>query len=69
MNSETILDNNRGDTMKLRIFLIVAAAMLVLAACGTKTIDESVTLLDEENNEVNFPQEKPVLLFFMTTYT
>ena len=55
--------------MKLRIFLIVAAAMLVLAACGTKTIDESVTLLDEENNEVNFPQEKPVLFFFMTTYT
>ncbi|HEY4549972.1 MAG TPA: hypothetical protein VIG98_06820 [Bacillus sp. (in: firmicutes)] len=55
--------------MKLKIFLIVAAAMLVLAACGTKTIDESVTLLDNENNEVNFPQEKPVLFFFMTTYT
>ena len=55
--------------MKLKIFLIVATAMFVLAACGTKTIDESVTLLDNENNEVNFPQEKPVLFFFMTTYT
>ena len=55
--------------MKLRIFLIVAAAMFILAACGTKTIDESITLLDDENNEVKFPQEKPVLLFFMTTYT
>ena len=55
--------------MKLKIFLIVAAAMLVLAACGPKTIEESITLLDHENNEVSFPQEKPVLLFFMTTYT
>jgi protein involved in sex pheromone biosynthesis len=55
--------------MKLKIFLLVTAAMLVLAACGPKTIDESVTLLDHENNKVTFPQEKPVLLFFMTTYT
>ena len=49
--------------MKLKIFLIVAAAMLVLAACGTKRIDESITLLDHENNEVTFPQEKPFLFY------
>lgn len=61
--------NNKGDTMKFKIFLIVMAVMLVLAACGPKTIDESITLLDHEKNEVTFPQEKPVLFFFITTYT
>lgn len=55
--------------MKLKVLLIIAAAMLLLAACGPKTIDESITLLDHEKNEVTFPQEKPVLLFYITTYT
>ena len=34
--------------MKLKIFLIVAAAMLVLAACGTKTINNFITSLDRK---------------------
>ncbi|WP_338447682.1 hypothetical protein R4Z09_15615 [Niallia oryzisoli] len=55
--------------MKLKFLFIVAAAMLLLAACGPKTIDESITLLDHEKNEVTIPQEKPVLLFYITTYT
>ena len=55
--------------MKLKIFLLLTATMLFLAACGSKSIDESITLLDHENKEVTFPQEKPVLFFFMTTYT
>ena len=54
--------------MKLKGLLIVVATLLFLAACGQKSI-ESVTLLDHENNEVTFPQDKPVLLFFITTYT
>ncbi|WP_159433427.1 hypothetical protein [Bacillus tuaregi] len=55
--------------MKLKIFFIMVAAMFLLTACGTKTIDESITLLDHENNEVKIPQDKPVLLFYITTYT
>ena len=55
--------------MKLKIFLLVIVAMFILAACGPKSIDESITLLDHENNDVTFPQEKPVLFFFITTYT
>ena len=54
--------------MKLKIILIVLATALLLAACGSKSID-SVTLLDDENNEVTFPKDKPVLFFFITTYT
>ncbi|WP_394231950.1 hypothetical protein [Niallia oryzisoli] len=55
--------------MKIKLFLFVAAVMLLLAACGPKTIDESITLLDHEKNDVTIPQEKPVLLFYITTYT
>ena len=55
--------------MKLKNFLFVLTAFFFLAACGAETIDDSITLLDQENKEVTFPQEKPVLLFFITTYT
>jgi uncharacterized lipoprotein YmbA len=58
-----------GGYMRLKILIIVIMAILFLAACGSKTIDESITLLDHEKNEVTFPQKKPVLLFFITTYT
>ena len=54
--------------MRLKILLVVIMAIFFLAACGSKTIDESITLLNHEKNEVAFPQEKPVLLFFITTY-
>jgi hypothetical protein len=55
--------------MKLKHFLIVAAAVFFLSACGSKNIGESFTLVNHENEEVTFPQEKPVLFFFVTTYT
>ena len=55
--------------MKLKLWLIAAVAVLLLAACGQKSIDESITLHDHENNEVTIPQDKPVLLFFITTYS
>ena len=54
--------------MKLKIFLTMATIMLLLTACGSKTVDE-ITLVDHEKNEVTFPQEKPVLFFFITSYT
>lgn len=57
-----------GGYMRLKILLVVIMAIFFLAACGSKTIDESITLLNHEKNEVAFPQEKPVLLFFITTY-
>lgn len=57
-----------GNIMKLKLWLIAAAAILLLAACGQKSIEESVTLHDHENNEVIIPQDKPVLLFFITAY-
>lgn len=53
--------------MRLKMFLI-AAAMLLLAACAPKSMEESITLLDHEKNEVTVPQDQPVLLFFITTY-
>lgn len=55
--------------MKLKIYLIVAAAVIFLAACSSNGMDGPITLQDHENNEVTFPQEKPVLFFFITTYT
>lgn len=55
--------------MKLKYFFIVAAAILFLSACGSKNIGESITLVNHENKEVTFPQEKPALFFFVTTYT
>lgn len=48
---------------------MIVSIMLVLTACGPKKLEESITLQDHENNEVTFPQEKPVLFFFITTYT
>ncbi|MBS4190517.1 hypothetical protein KHA94_09985 [Bacillus sp. FJAT-49705] len=55
--------------MKIKTLIILAVVMLMLSACGPKKIDESITLLDHNNNEVTFPQDKPVLFFFITTYT
>lgn len=55
--------------MNRKLLSIVAALILLLSACGQKNPTDKLTLLDYENNEVTFPQEKPVLFFFITTYT
>ncbi|MFC4321604.1 lipoprotein [Litchfieldia salsa] len=55
--------------MKKKIMLLLVLIVLVLAGCGQKQIEESITLLDQNNNEVSFPQDKPTLFFFITTYT
>lgn len=48
--------------------LMAAAIMIFLAACGVK-VDKPVSLLDHEGNAVTVPGEKPILFFFITTYT
>jgi ABC-type Fe3+-hydroxamate transport system substrate-binding protein len=55
--------------MKPRVFVLFLMAILVLSACGKKTISESITLSDQNGNDVTFPQEQPTVFFFMTTYT
>ena len=55
--------------MKLRIMLLVLIAVFVLSACGQKTLDEPITLLNNHQEEVTFPLEKPTVFFFLTSYT
>jgi hypothetical protein len=59
----------KEQAMKLRIFLLLLISTLVLSACGEKKLDESITLLNQNKEEVNFPLEKPALFFFITSYT
>ncbi|MGI8383934.1 hypothetical protein [Robertmurraya sp. P23] len=51
-----------------RLFSLLAF-LLLLSGCGTEKMDGKLALLDQDNKEVTFPQEKPTLFFFITTYT
>ncbi|WP_169891132.1 hypothetical protein [Litchfieldia alkalitelluris] len=53
--------------MKKLIALI--SMLVILTACGQPQLKESMTLLNQQKEEVTFPQEKPTLFFFITTYT
>ncbi|MDL4843253.1 hypothetical protein [Aquibacillus rhizosphaerae] len=55
--------------MKSKLILMLLMTVLVLSACGKEEQGESMTLLDQENSEIAFPQDKPTLFFFITTYT
>jgi hypothetical protein len=55
--------------MKLKIFLLLLISALLLSACGEKKLDESITLLNQNKEEISFPLEKPTLFFFITSYT
>lgn len=55
--------------MKLKMFVLLLISVLVLSACGEKKLDESITLLNQNKEEITFPLEKPALLFFITSYT
>lgn len=55
--------------MKLRWLALILLIFLLLTACGQKGLDEPVTLINHEEKEVTLPQDKPVLFFFLTTYT
>ncbi|MCP8615365.1 hypothetical protein [Salirhabdus salicampi] len=56
--------------MKSKILILVLFLTLIITACGQKaTIDDPITLLNQDQEEVTFPLEKPTLFFFITTYT
>jgi len=55
--------------MKLKFFIPFLISILVLAACGQDKMEESITLLNQDNEEVTFPTGDPVVFFFITTYT
>lgn len=54
--------------MKSKIVSFMLLSVFVLAACGQTKL-ERMTLLNQENEEITLPQEKPTLFFFITTYT
>lgn len=55
--------------MKLKIFLLLLISVLFLSACGDKKLNDSITLLNQDKEEISFPLEKPTLFFFITSYT
>ncbi|WP_162927759.1 hypothetical protein [Bacillus sp. Y1] len=55
--------------MKTKRLFILLAFVLFLTACGTEKMEGTMALVDQNNKEVTFPQEKPTLFFFITTYT
>jgi ABC-type glycerol-3-phosphate transport system substrate-binding protein len=55
--------------MKFRLIALFLISTLVLAACGQKALTEPITLLTQDQKEVSFPQEKPTVFFFITSYT
>ncbi|WP_070119802.1 hypothetical protein [Bacillus marinisedimentorum] len=55
---------------QLYFLTLILAAMLALTACGGG--DEQTgefTLKNQDGEEVTVPADKPVILFFFTTYT
>lgn len=55
--------------MNRKYAVLLLLFTLLLSACGASKIEEPITLQDHAGNEVTFPQEKPVIFFFITTYT
>ena len=55
--------------MKPRILIMFLFSILVLSACGQKSLSEPITLLNQDQQEVTFPLEKPTVFFFITSYT
>jgi ABC-type Fe3+-hydroxamate transport system substrate-binding protein len=55
--------------MFLKRILLAILCIMFIAACGSQSIDEPITLSNQEGKDVTFPATKPVLVFFMTTYT
>jgi hypothetical protein len=55
--------------MRLKMFVLLLVTVLLLTACGEKRLNESITLLNQNKEEISFPLEKPALLFFITSYT
>lgn len=66
---------NQGDGKtyeKTNVYSVLAQLFLsITAACGANGMKtgEPVKLKNQDGKEVTFPREKPVLFFFITTYT
>jgi PBP1b-binding outer membrane lipoprotein LpoB len=57
--------------MKYKSLLLILITAVIMAGCssGSDKMSEPMTLLNQDKQEVTFPQEKPALFFFITTYT
>ncbi|MBY0148023.1 lipoprotein [Neobacillus niacini] len=55
--------------MKSKKLVFFLLSMLLLTACGQKTLSEPITLHNQDNKEITFPLEKPTVFFFITSYT
>jgi major membrane immunogen (membrane-anchored lipoprotein) len=55
--------------MKKKLMFIFAIVLLVLTGCGKDQTEETMALKNHSGKEVAFPQDKPSVFFFITTYT
>jgi hypothetical protein len=55
--------------MKFKLMVLVLISILLITACGQKTLSEPITLHNQDQKEVTFPLEKPTVFFFITSYT
>jgi ABC-type glycerol-3-phosphate transport system substrate-binding protein len=60
---------SREIPMKSKIILFMLLSVLILAGCGQEKLEGNMKLLNQDKDEITFPQEKPTLFFFITTYT
>lgn len=60
---------DKEKTMKFKLIVLAIISILLITACGNKTLSEPITLHNQDKNEVTFPSEKPTLFFFITSYT
>jgi major membrane immunogen (membrane-anchored lipoprotein) len=55
--------------MKSKKLVFFLLSILLLTACGQKTLSEPITLHNQDQKEITFPLEKPTVFFFITSYT
>ncbi|KAF0817353.1 MULTISPECIES: hypothetical protein [unclassified Cytobacillus] len=55
--------------MKKKFIFLFAIVLLVLTGCGKDQSQDTIALKDHNGKEVAFPQDKPSIFFFITTYT
>jgi hypothetical protein len=55
--------------MKFKNVLLLLACLFLLSACTKEKMKDPITLVKQDNSKITFPQKKPTLLFFITTYT
>lgn len=63
------IKNGKEKNMKFKLIVLVIISILLITACGQKTLSEPITLHNQDQKEVSFPLEKPTVFFFITSYT